>query len=169
MNDKNRKRVVRRRLEEFASRTGFALGFFDELASTNDEAKDIVQESFLRLWENREAVLGGKEKSYLFTVAYRLIVDRVRMGKRYTGDESVLRTSPAPGRPDYNGISELIDRFLDELPPLQKSLIMLRDYEGYSYREMAEMTRLSETQVKVYIFRARTALRRIIGDINNIL
>ena len=134
---------------------------------SDDEAKDIVQESFLRLWENREAVLGGKEKSYLFTVAYRLIVDRVRMGKRYTGDESVLRTSPA--RPDYNGISELIDRFLDELPPLQKSLIMLRDYEGYSYREMAEMTRLSETQVKVYIFRARTALRRIIGDINNIL
>lgn len=136
---------------------------------SDDEAKDIVQESFLRLWENREAVLSGKEKSYLFTVAYRLIVDRVRMGKRYTGDESVLRTSPAPGRPDYNGISELIDRFLDELPPLQKSLIMLRDYEGYSYREMAEMTRLSETQVKVYIFRARTALRRIIGDINNIL
>ena len=129
---------------------------------SDDEAKDIVQESFLRLWENREAVLGGKEKSYLFTVAYRLIVDRVRMGKRYTGDESVLRTSPALGRPDYNGISELIDRFLDELPPLQKSLIMLRDYEGYSYREMAEMTRLSETQVKVYIFRARTALRRII-------
>lgn len=136
---------------------------------SDDEAKDIVQESFLRLWENREAVLSGKEKSYLFTVAYRLIVDRVRMGKRYTGDESVLRTSPALGRPDYNGISELIDRFLDELPPLQKSLIMLRDYEGYSYREMAEMTRLSETQVKVYIFRARTALRRIIGDINNIL
>lgn len=136
---------------------------------SDDEAKDIVQESFLRLWENREAVLSGKEKSYLFTVAYRLIVDRVRMGKRYTGDESVLCTSPAPGRPDCNGISELIDRFLDELPPLQKSLIMLRDYEGYSYREMAEMTRLSETQVKVYIFRARTTLRRIIGDINNIL
>ena len=40
MNDKNRKRVVRRRLEEFASRTGFALRFFDELASTNDEARD---------------------------------------------------------------------------------------------------------------------------------
>lgn len=52
---------------------------------SDDEAKDIVQESFLRLWENREAVLSGKEKSYLFTVAYRLIVDRVRMGKRYTG------------------------------------------------------------------------------------
>ena len=52
---------------------------------------------------------------------------------------------------------------------MQKPLIMLSDNEGFSYREMAEMTRLSETQVKVYIFRARTALRWIIGDINNIL
>lgn len=136
---------------------------------SDDEAKDIVQESFLRLWENREAVLSGKEKSYLFTVAYRLIVDRVRMGKRYTGDESVLRTSPAPGRPDYNGISELIDRFLGRVAPVAEVADHAEGLRGYSYREMAEMTRLSETQVKVYIFRARTALRRIIGDINNIL
>ena len=45
-----------------------------------DQAKDIVQESFLRLWENREAVLDGKEKSYLFTIAYRLIIDRSHGG-----------------------------------------------------------------------------------------
>lgn len=50
------------------------------LKSLRDEelAKDIVQESFLRLWENREAVLDGKEKSYLFTIAYRLIIDQAR-------------------------------------------------------------------------------------------
>ena len=47
---------------------------------SDDEAKDIVQESFLRLWENREAVLSGKEKSYLFTVAYRLGVGRGGQG-----------------------------------------------------------------------------------------
>ena len=65
------------------------------LKSLRDEelAKDIVQESFLRLWENREAVLNGKEKSYLFTIAYRLIIDQVRYKKRYTGDEP-LRFRP---------------------------------------------------------------------------
>ena len=56
-----------------------------------DQAKDIVQESFLRLWENREAVLDGKEKSYLFTIAYRLIIDQVRHIRRYTTDDTLQR------------------------------------------------------------------------------
>ena len=52
---------------------------------SDDEAKDIVQESFLRLWENREAVLSGKEKSYLFTVAYRLVGGRGCLGNERGG------------------------------------------------------------------------------------
>ena len=136
----------------------------------NDEqAKDIVQESFLRLWENREAVIEGKEKSYLFTIAYRLIVDHVRLEKRYTGDETLLKNRHSPAEREYNNAREMLEHYLNELPPMQKSLILLRDYEGYSYREMAEMTHLTEAQVKVYIFRARVALKKNIGDINNIL
>ena len=135
----------------------------------DQQAKDIVQESFLRLWENREAVISGKEKSYLFTVAYRLIVDQVRFGKRFAGDESVMMNRHSFREGDYNNLSDVIGRLLDELPPMQKSLIMLRDYEGYSYHEMAEMTSLSEAQVKVYIFRARVALKKSIGNINDIL
>ena len=106
-----------------------------------DQAKDIVQESFLRLWENREAVLDGKEKSYLFTIAYRLII----------------------------GAGEVVQRYLDQLPEIQRTLILLRDYEGYSYQEMADMTSLSVAQVKVYIFRARMALKQQIGTIRNLL
>ena len=133
-----------------------------------DEAKDIVQESFLRLWENRETVLSGKEKSYLFTVGYRLIVDHVRFQKRYTSDEVLLRTQDgSPG--EYSNLPEIVAKLIDELPPQQKTLIMMRDYEGYSYREMAEITSLTETQVKVYIFRARMALKNSIGKINNVL
>lgn len=65
-----------------------------------DQAKDIVQESFLRLWENREAVLDGKEKSYLFTIAYRLIIDQVRHIRRYTTDDTLQH------RPDEgNGVT----------------------------------------------------------------
>ena len=135
----------------------------------SDLAKDIVQESFLRLWENRAAVIAGKEKSYLFTVAYRLIVDQVRFGKRYAGDETLLGNRLSSGEKSYSDLSEVVQRYLDRLPARQKLLIMLRDYEGYSYREIAEMTSLSEAQVKVYIFRARVALKKSIGDINDIL
>ncbi len=135
----------------------------------SEQAKDIVQESFLRLWENRAAVIEGKEKSYLFTVAYRLIVDHVRFGKRYAGGEALLERRRSSARDGYDDLSDVIGRCLDRLPPQQKLLIMLRDYEGYSYREIAGMTSLSEAQVKVYIFRARVALKKSIGDINDIL
>lgn len=139
------------------------------LKSLRDEeqAKDIVQESFLRLWENREAVVEGKEKSYLFTVAYRLIVDDIRFRRRYTSDEALQKV-----RGDENGysdLSEIVRKLIDRLPLQQRTLIMLRDYEGYSYREMARMTSLSEAQVKVYIFRARTALKNGIGKLNDVL
>ena len=135
----------------------------------SDQAKDIVQESFLRLWENRQAVLSGKEKSYLFTIAYRLIVDDVRFAKRYGPNDNLHLQADERSRREYDNPSEIVQRYIDRLPPRQRTLIMLRDYEGYSYREIAEMTSLSETQVKVYIFRARVSLRNEIGDINNIL
>ena len=134
-----------------------------------EQAKDIVQESFLRLWENRSAVIAGKEKSYLFTVAYRHIVDQVRFGKRYAGGEALLERRRSPSGGGYDDLSDVIGRYLDRLPSRQKLLIMLRDYEGYSYREIADMTSLSEAQVKVYIFRARVALKKSIGDLNDIL
>lgn len=134
----------------------------------SDKAKDIVQESFMRLWENIEAVQEGKSKSYLFTIAYRLIIDSVRYEKRFSTLD-VLNSRNCEVRSIDPMLGELLEHHLDMLPQLHKSLIMLRDYEGYSYNEIAELTSLSEVQVKVYIFRARTTLKNSIGDINKIL
>ena len=97
------------------------------------------------------------------------MVEQIRMRRRYVDGEQMLVNRKSPQRGEFNNLSETIERYLDRLPPIQKALIMLRDYEGYSYREMAEMTALSESQVKVYIFRARVALKKYIGDINDIL
>lgn len=124
-------------------------------------ARDVVQESFLRLWENRAAVVAGKERSYLFTVAYRLLIDRVRERSRFQGG---LPDLPEPRETGgWDNLSEVLDRALDTLGETQRNLVLLRDYEGYSYREIGEMTGLSESQVKVYIFRARSALRGMLG------
>ncbi len=135
----------------------------------SDLAKDIVQESFLRLWENRAAVLEGKEKSYLFTIAYRLIIDDVRFAKRYAPNDNLHLMPDRREQREYTNLSEIVLGYIDQLPARQKNLIMLRDYEGYSYREIAEMTSLTETQVKVYIFRARASLRASIGEIDKLL
>ena len=135
----------------------------------SEAARDIVQESFLRLWENRAAVARGKEKSYLFTIAYRLAIDSIRLNGRYTGDYDVAMARHGNGGNSYTGATEMVGRALDGLPELQRNLVLLRDWEGYSYREIAGIANLTETQVKVYIFRARLALKEKLGKIENIL
>jgi RNA polymerase sigma-70 factor (ECF subfamily) len=69
----------------------------------------------------------------------------------------------------YSDLSELLSEALEKLPPIQKSVIMLRDYEGYSYEDIEQITGLNESQVKVYIYRGRVALKNYIGKIENVL
>jgi len=70
---------------------------------------------------------------------------------------------------DYNDLKEILKVALEKLPEIQKSVIMLRDYEGYSYQEIGEITQLNESQVKVYIFRARKTLRNYLGKLENVI
>jgi len=134
-----------------------------------EAARDVVQESYLRLWENRRAVVAGKEKSYLFTVAYRLLIDTVRHRGRTAGPEALKYREDSSATAGYDNLDRVLAEALDTLPERQRQLILLRDYEGYSYREIGELTGLSEAQVKVYIFRARNSLKQAIGPLNDIL
>jgi RNA polymerase sigma-70 factor (ECF subfamily) len=65
--------------------------------------------------------------------------------------------------------SRLLEDAVNRLPEDQRSVIMLRDYEGYSYEEMSDITGLSESQVKVYIFRGRMFLKNYIGSIESVI
>jgi RNA polymerase sigma factor (sigma-70 family) len=69
----------------------------------------------------------------------------------------------------YSDLAEILERAIQNLPDDQKAVVMLRDYEGYSYREIAEITLLSETQVKVYIYRARVYLKNYIGSMEKVI
>ena len=129
---------------------------------------DIVQETYEKLWVKLEGVSFLKVKSYLFTSAYHTMIDYIRKEKRYTGIDSA-----EPGEtssPDhYSDLAEVLERAVDNLPEDQKSVVVLRDYEGYSYREIAEITGLSESQVKVYIYRARIYLKNYIGSMEQVI
>ncbi|MBL7950271.1 MAG: RNA polymerase sigma factor [Flavobacteriales bacterium] len=133
-----------------------------------DKAKDVVQESFARLWTKLEEVDGTKTKSYLFTTAHHVIVDEVRKAQRSTRMQEShedLRFT-AQHQPDLKGI---LDAALATLPPVQRSVLLLRDLEGYTYEEIAELTALNLAQVKVYIYRGRTALKDYIGQLDLVL
>ena len=133
-----------------------------------DTAKDVVQESFARLWVKVDEVEAVKAKSYLFTTAHHLMVDNVRKGSRSTRmeehHEDMRHTSQS--NPD---LKQVLDAGLATLPDIQRSVVLLRDLEGYAYEEIAEITGLNLPQVKVYIYRGRTALKEYIGKLEIVL
>jgi RNA polymerase sigma-70 factor (ECF subfamily) len=74
--------------------------------------------------------------------------------------------SVSQAQPD---LKEVLDAALATLPAIQRSVVLLRDLEGYSYEEIAELTGLNLPQVKVYIYRGRTALKDYIGQLDLVL
>ncbi|HYQ57660.1 MAG TPA: RNA polymerase sigma factor [Draconibacterium sp.] len=127
-------------------------------------AQDIVQDSYEKLWKNHENVDGKKVKSYLFTTAYHTMIDRIRKEKRSAFAEDL--SLPEEGREsNYSDLSEILNEAVNKLPEIQRMVVLLRDYEGYNYQEIGELTNLNESQVKVYIYRARLFLKKYIGSI----
>lgn len=133
-----------------------------------ETAKDIVQDCFEKLWLKRETVEGDKAKSYLFTAAYNTMIDKKRKDKRMDFVETIPAHS-STGSMSNPDLQEILHSALNTLPEIQKTVVILRDYEGYSYDEIGEITGLNASQVKVYIFRARVTLKNHIGSIANVL
>ena len=133
-----------------------------------EDAKDIVQEAYTRLWTRKDEVAAIKVKSYLFSTAYHVMIDMIRKEKRKIEYRQNMQQDPAHND-SYSDVSEILHEAIQELPEIQRSVILLRDYEGYSYDEIAEITGLNESQVKVYIFRGRMYLKKYIGKIETII
>ena len=131
-------------------------------------AKDIVQETFTKVWIKHEEINFEKVKSYLFTTAYHAIIDWVKKEKRNADFEMVSDTLSAEAISSFD-LQEILHEALSKLPEIQKTVVLLRDYEGYNYSEIAEITALNESQVKVYIFRARQSLQAYIKDLDLVL
>lgn len=120
-------------------------------------ANDIVQETFTKVWIKKEEINYEKVKSYLFTAAYHTMIDWAKKEKR-SGDIEQAH-DPLYRNTSEVDLKEILDEALARLPEIQRTVVLLRDYEGYNYNEIAEITELNESQVKVYIFRARKALQ----------
>lgn len=130
-----------------------------------DQAKDIIQDTFEKLWINVNNVNFEKVKSYIFTTAYHTMIDSIRKNKRNVNFEQADQSQYSTNR-SYSDIGEILNKAIAKLPEDQRSVILLRDYEGYSYDEISEITGLSEAQVKVYIYRARVFLKEYIGSMS---
>lgn|SRR5699024_5010124 len=135
------------------------------LVNSATDADDLVQVCYMRLWEHRKSIERKVAKNWLFKTAYRAMIDDYRKGMR----EKEYRKSQTEicfdtyHRVEYK---DLIALSLEALNEVQKNLILLRDYEGYSYKELCELTGMSMTNVKVTLFRSRKIMRKELEKLN---
>ena len=133
-----------------------------------EDARDVIQSAFEKMWRNRESVDNDRSKSYLFTVAYNQMIDHIRKVKRVTLKEEFNDETRISDKPQNNA-KRILEIALARLNETQRSLVMLKDYEGYSYDEIGKITGLSESQVKVYLHRARVQLKEFLVKMENVI
>lgn len=134
-----------------------------------EDARDIVQTAFEKLWRNREQVENAKSKSYLFTVAYNQMIDHLRKNKRVQLKEEFDANMKIQQSNFNSNTKKILMEAINRLNETQKSLVMLKDYEGYSYDEIGKIMGLSESQVKVYLHRARLILKEYLVSPENVM
>ncbi len=133
-----------------------------------EDAHDVVQDSFEKMWKVVDTITSEKAKSYLFTTGYHTMIDKLRRDKR-KGDFTEVNFNSLQHSEQYSDLIEVLNDALKRLPDMQRSVVLLRDYEGYSYGEIGQITGLNEAQVKVYIYRARLALKEYIGSMDRVI
>ena len=133
-----------------------------------EDARDVVQSAFEKMWMHREEVTFDKSKSYLFTVAYHQMIDHIRKVKRIQLREEFREDARIENRP-ANNLKKILDEALSRLSEIQRSLVLLKDYEGYSYEEIGQIMNLNASQVKVYLHRARVQLKEYLVKMENVI
>ena len=128
------------------------------------QAEDAVQDSFVTLWEHCREVDIAKSKGYLLRVMYRRLVDQHRRAQmQIVNNESMKGEGSYAPHLSFD-LHDALQTALNQLPEQQRMLILLRDLEGYAYKEIAEMMHLSDEKVMVYLYRARVTMKKLLKD-----
>ena len=134
------------------------------------EAEDVVQETMIRVWNRREQwdEIASME-AFCLAICRNLALDHQRLkANQHTSldDEQAALDAQhsSADTPEQQAVRHdqlrLVKSLMNELPEKQRTCMQLRDIEGHSYREIADIMRITEQQVKVNIFRARQAIKQ---------
>jgi RNA polymerase sigma-70 factor (ECF subfamily) len=137
------------------------------LTRSREDAEDLVQETYLRAMRSFDRYTPGTNaRAWLFTILHRARVDALRrQGRTPT---TVELEADGPGAPAVQdpALAPLggLERALQELPESLRSAVLLRDVEGFSYREIADILEVPLGTVMSRLHRGRAALRQSLGD-----
>ena len=132
------------------------------------EAEDVVQETMIKVWNRRERWSEIESiEAFCLTICRNISLDKMK--KAENQNQSLEEEYDAPDKSHASNPEEqaelrdriqLIRRLIDKLPEKQRSVMQLRDFEGKSYKEIAQILEVSEEQVKINIFRARQTIKQ---------
>lgn len=131
-----------------------------------EEAEDIVQETLIRVWNKREEWHKIESiEAFCLTIAKNLAIDRNEKKDaqtvELTTETGIMPDASSPHEDLVNKEQmQLIHRLINALPERQRIIVQLRDMEGKSYKEIADVLNLTEEQVKVNLFRARQKVKQ---------
>jgi len=147
-----------------SSLIGYAVGFLHDV----EKAKDVVQDTFIRLYQQDIEKLGKGLKAWLFTVCRNRSLDLLRKEKRVVGFDDQALESLSSGRRSPAERSDLVDRLiqlheaLSRLSENQREVILLKFEQGLSYQEISEVTGLSSSNVGFILHHGLKKLRSVL-------
>ena len=135
------------------------------ITQNREDAEDIVQETLIRLWNELKVSEIENIKSYAMTVCRNLSLDHNALKERQTlsYDETLHDQLDTSSQPD-----NLVTNLISQLPEKQRTALHMRDVEGRSYKEIAQVMEISESDVKVNIFRARQRLKEKLSGLRTL-
>jgi RNA polymerase sigma factor (sigma-70 family) len=139
--------------------------FAYNMLQNESDAEDVIQELLIKVWQRKDQfILIENKEAWSMTVTRNLAIDKIRARKTASQDISDYHFLKDHGAtPDVlaeeKETLKIVMEVMNGLPENQRQIVHLRDVEGYTYREIAEMLGLTEEQVKVNLFRARQRLK----------
>ena len=150
---------------------GPVYSFCYKMLLDSDAAEDVMQETFLRIYENRDRLLKTSAfKSWLFTIARNQCLNSIRRSGKHVGlkdDPSGLLVSQDTPFSDMEKSEQVqfVSKFLESLKPDYREIIIPREYQNLSYEEIAAITRTSISEVKSRLFKARKKLAQLMESV----
>ena len=151
------------------------VGYLRGLTNADADAEDLAQEAFLRAYRSLRGFRGTSSfKTWLYQIATNVFRTWLEKKRNQAGLSAVSLDAPMPGteeamdpagetNPEGRHVDrDAIDRALADLPADQREAVLLRDVEGFEYREIAEQLNVPLGTVESRIFRGRQRLRELL-------
>jgi RNA polymerase sigma-70 factor (ECF subfamily) len=145
-----------------------------KMLENTEEAEDTVQEVFLKLWEMRAKLSEYDSiEAFAVTMTKNLCLNKLSFRQRHVREElqqmqHIWSSETAERQLENSDAVDLVKQIIETLPPLQKTIIKMRDIEDYNLDTIAEITGCSEEAVRMNLSRARKKVKEMFFKINKI-